>query len=182
MGMNTRAAIPLLILTACQALAGCEAATPAVTGPCALLAQSEVKAVFAGAAPGQPDASRQNYGIAACEWPTQQGLFIAQLWKSEDTSAFDEARSLMLGFLDPMKSNADAHVRYETVAGVGQQAVAVVETKDVQRGIMNDIALLVTLNGDQTLVLLAPPQFARRDRAAALASLKSLAKGAASRL
>jgi hypothetical protein len=181
MGMNTRSAIPLVILIGCHALTGCEAATPAA-GPCALLAQSEVKAVFAGAGPGQRDTSRQNYGIDACQWPTQQGPFIAQLWKSEEASALNEARSLMLGFLDPMKSVADANVRYEAVAGVGQQAVAVVETKDAQRGITYDVALLVALKGDQTLVLLAPPDLARRDRAAALASLKSLAKSAASRL
>jgi hypothetical protein len=180
--MNTRAAIPWIVLVGCQALAGCEAATPAVTGPCALLTQSEVKAAFAGAGAGQPDASRQKYGIAACQWPTQQGHFIAQVWKSEEASALTEARSLMLGFLDPMKSNPDANVRYETIAGVGQQAVAVVETKDVQRGVMIDVSLLVTLKGDQTLVLLAPPDFARRDRAAALTTLKSLAKTAVSRL
>lgn len=182
----------LTALTAVIALAACDkpangetaaaAAEPAGAGACRLLQLGEVKEVFAGAKRGEVDTSREQYGISACEWMTDNGLFVAQYWKNEDaTTAQNEASGLVLGAVDPLKPSARNAVRYETIQGVGEQAVAVIEAEDAARGVLSDFAMLVAQRGDHILVLIAP-QLARVDRAKALAGLQSLGQAAAKRL
>ena len=190
---------PLIACTALAvAVAGCEkqgadvasemtasagATSPAAEGACRLLTSSEVDAVFAGAKKGEVDNSRQQYGISACIWSTERGTFVAQFWTSTGgTTAKDEARGLMLGALDPLKGQAARNnVRYEAVQGVGEQAVAVLETQDDQRGVLNDFAMLVAQRGDHILVLIAP-ELARSERGKALTQLQALGQSAANRL
>ena len=169
----------LLATMGCQQAA--QSAAPAAKGPCALLKQSEVAAVFPGAKAGEVDTSREQYGITACVWNTASSRFVAQYWKAVGGSAQDEAKGLMLGVVDPLKPGAANNVRIETVTGVGDQAVAAVETQDEQRGILGDMAMLTVQKGDQILVLMAP-ELAHMDRAKALAALKSLGSSSASRL
>jgi hypothetical protein len=173
--VRNRAILALILFT------GYVAATPAATNPCSLLTAGEISAVLPGAKAGKPDASREKYGISACEWSTQNGRFIAQRWQSEGDSAMDEIRTLMMGIVDPMKSSALANVRFETFTGIGEQAVAVVEVKDPKRGIIGEAATLVAKRGDQVLMLIAP-ELTRRDRAKALAALQSLAQKSIGRL
>ncbi|MEP7243257.1 MAG: hypothetical protein ABI885_06175 [Gammaproteobacteria bacterium] len=154
---------------------------PAPEGTCNLLKTSEVRAVFPTAKPGEPERTREKYGISACVWKTDTGMFVAQTWKSVGASAIDEAQGLMLGNLDPLKPGAQNNVRYEPIQGVGEQAVAVIETQDPQRAILSDLTLLVAQRGDHILVLIAP-DLTHGDRAKALASLKSLGASAAQRL
>ena len=161
--------------------AGCAAAAPAATPPCSLITPSEVSAILPGAKAGQPDTSREKYGVFGCEWRTQQSRLLVQRWQSEGDSAMDEIRALMEGMVDPMKSSAINTVRFETLSGVGDQAVAVVEATDKQRGIINDAALLVAKRGDQVLIVYAP-ELTRSDRAKALAALKALAQKSVARL
>jgi hypothetical protein len=147
-----------------------------------LLTFTEVDAVFAGAKKGEVDNSRQQYGISACIWSTERGTFVAQFWTSTGTTAKDEARGLMLGSLDPLKGQAARNnVRYEDVQGVGEQAVAVLETQDDQRGVLSDFAMLVAQRGDHILVLIAP-ELARGERRKALTQLQALGKSASDRL
>jgi hypothetical protein len=164
-----------------NAASGTAAAAPAGGGACRLLDTSEVSAAVSDAKRGEVDKSREQYGISACVWSTERGTFVAQYWTSAGVSAKNEASGLMLGVLDPLKGSARNNVRYEEIAGVGDQAVAVVESQDAQRGVLNDFAMLVAQRGDVILVLLAP-ELARSDRDRALASLKALAESAVKRL
>lgn len=178
-------------LSGCQKQAGEASAATAATetksaaasgGACRLLESSEVRAVFAGAKTGEADESRKQYGITACTWSTPRGTLVVQFWASENSSAKDEARGLIQGVLDPLKGDAARNnVRYENVSGVGEQAVAVIETKDAQRGVLTDFAMLVAQRGDRILVLIAP-ELARSERTKALEGLQALGKSAVSRL
>jgi hypothetical protein len=180
-----------LVLSGCQKQAGETSSSSARVGAksaaasgdaCHLLDSSEVRAVFAGAKNGETDDSRKQYGITACTWSTPRGTFVIQFWESEGSSARDEASGLVEGVLDPLKGAAARNnVRYENVPGVGEQAVAVVETQDAQRGVLNDFAMLVARNGNHILVLIAP-QLARSERTKALEGLQALGKSAVSRL
>jgi hypothetical protein len=166
----------LLALLACGA-----SATAAPRNVCSLLTPAEISAFLTGAKAGKPEPSREKYGITACEWDTGVGTFFLQNWKSEGDSARDELEALMLGVIDPMKPKAMANVRFETLAGVGDQAVAVVEVKDEKKSILNDAAILVAKRGDQVLML-AATNAARGDRATVLAALKALAQKSLARL
>lgn len=169
----------MLAITGCQQSA--ESAGAPATGPCSLLKQGEVTAVFAGAKAGKADTSREEYGITACIWETAQSSFVAQYWQAADASAQDEASGLMLGVMDPLKPAARNSIQYETFAGIGDQAIAAVEKKDEQRGVLSDMAMLVVKRGDKVLVLIAP-ELARMERANALAALQSLGQSSVSRL
>jgi hypothetical protein len=148
--------------------------------PCRLLTTAEVGAVFAGAKAGVPERTREKYGITACEWHTSNGLFVLQLWTGEQDSTEDEIRGLVTGIVDPLKPAAKQSVRYER-ADVGAPAMIVVERQNVQTGILNDAALLVTQKGEQVVVLHAS-DLARRDRAVAIRALSSLGQRVVSRL
>ena len=114
-------------------------------------------------------------------WSGEFGRFVLQTWDAKGGSAEDEARGLVVGFVDPMSRESDAHVRYETVAGLAGPAVAVLETQDPAHGILNDIALLATVKNDHAIVILSD-DLARRERSDALAKLRSLAQAASTRL
>jgi hypothetical protein len=162
-------------------IASANAATVSSEGTCRLLTTEEVSAALSGAKSGTADISRREYGISTCEWETGRGRFAAQSWKALGNSAKEEAQGLMLGNLDPLKAAAQARVRYEEVAGIGEQAVAVVEAKDAKRGILGDAAMLVIRHETEFLVLIAP-DLAREDRQAALQMLKTLGRSAVSRM
>ena len=155
--------------------------TPDSHSLCRLLTDAEVRAVFPGAGKGVPERTREKYGITACVWSGDFGRFAVQTWKGEGNSADEEARGLATGFIDPLDRKAAGNVRYESVAGVGDQATAVLETRDAQRGILTNVAMLVALKQDDMLVLLAD-DLAQRNRADALAKLRLLAGSAARRL
>lgn len=184
----TLASLALASLAGCQKSAGDNAQVsassdeaPASGDACRLLERSEVNATFSGAKSGEVDKSREQYGISACTWETEHGRVVAQYWKSVGASASEEASSLALGFVDPLKSGAEKNVRFESIPGVGSQAVAVVESQDAQRGILNDVAMLVAQSGDQILVIIAP-QLAHSSRDSALGALKTLGSQSVKRL
>lgn len=157
------------------------ASSPAGEGACRLLSTSEVSSALSKSEPGVAEHTREQYGITACEWSTEQGRFVAQYWKAENPSAKQEASGLMLGVVDPLKGSAAAKVRYEDVQGVGEQAVAAIETADEGRGILSDMAMLVAQKGNVILVLIAP-ELTRVDRPKALQALKVLGKSASEKL
>lgn len=200
----------LIVLALCVALAACgkksDDSSPAAASPataasdaagdigggkasqapsgsaCALLTTAEVASALPGAGDGENDDSRQEYGIAACEWATPHGLLFAQRWTLTGSSARQEASGLALGVLDPMKGAAlRSTLRFETAAGIGDDAVIVIEAKDEARGVLEDIATLVARRGDQW-VILGAPDLAQGDRAAAIATLTALGRNAAGRL
>jgi len=148
---------------------------------CRLLTNAEVRAVFSSAGSGEPERTREKYGISACVWSGDFGRAALQTWKAEGRSAGDEARGMAAGFIDPLSRTAASNIRYETITGAGEQAVAVVETEDPGRGILSDVAMMMVRKDDQIIMLIAD-DLTRRDRAQALASLKSLGAAAAARL
>lgn len=149
--------------------------------PCRLLSDAEVHAVFPGAGAGERERTREEYGISACVWSGDFGRLAVQTWKATTNSAEDEARGLAAGFVDPAQRAFAKNVRYESVAGIGEQASAVVEVQDAQRGILTDVAMLVARKGDRMLVINSDG-LAHRDRAEALSKLRSLGQSAADRL
>ncbi|MGH8164257.1 MAG: DUF3558 family protein, partial [Rhodanobacteraceae bacterium] len=93
------------------AIAASAAASPQVTAsdapntavepdsPCRLLTDAEVRAVFPGAKAGQPERSREEYGIKACQWSPDSGRFLAEVWKAKNSTADNEIRGLAEGFV-----------------------------------------------------------------------------------
>lgn len=153
-----------------------------VASACALLTRGELDDVVGGVGDPEPDDTKQQYDIAACEFPTDKNRVFLQRWKLEGSSAKEEASGLLLGALDPLKGKElRDSVKIEPLPGVGEDAVAVIERKDEARGVLDDIATLVARRGDQWVVLLVP-ELAAGDRAKAIEALTSLGKTAAGRL
>ncbi len=153
----------------------------AADDPCRLLTDSEVHSMLAGAKPGVRERSREEYGIRACVWDTDTGQFALQLWSAKSSNVDNEIRGLASGFLDPVNPAAQNNVRYESIAGVGDQAMAVVETQDEKRGILSDVALLVAQHGNQILELQSS-DLPHSERATALKTLTTLGRTAIDRL
>lgn len=179
---------------AAQASSGDSAASPsgaaaetaagaplAADDPCRLLTNPEVRGIFPEAEAGQRERTREKYGITACIWKTPTGVFALELWTLEENSVDSEIRGLSSAFIDPVNPAARDNVRFETIAGVGEAAMAVVEVRDEQRGIVADVALLVSQRGTQVLEV-ESSDLPRGDRAAALRALTTLAKLADARM
>lgn len=148
--------------------------------PCALLTLPEVQQAFPDAKPGVPDRKLENRGITRCSWsyPTGRLLLMAS---EEDESAKDGAQGLTLTFLDPLQNSAGRQVRYESLPGVGDEAVAVVERADKVKGFAQDGAILVVRRGKRQVAAMSS-DLARRERADALRVLTQLGKAIAARL
>jgi hypothetical protein len=150
--------------------------------PCQLLTDAEVDAAFRGAATGKRDASLDKYGITTCMWTTPTDRFVVQILTTGSGSVADELRSRASGSVDPMMQGAMERVRFETVAGVGDEAMAIVERADASRGILSDTAVLVMQRGERRAVLFTGRSLAGGDRASALTSLETLGRSVAKRL
>ena len=152
--------------------------------PCTVVPLSDVQKAFPGAKPGVRSTRIEKYGLTECAWKDGGGqvLFNIQEFYGSDT-AMEEAQGIASGFLDPSKLGTARNVRYEilTTVGLGNEAVAFVEARDVKRGIVSDGAMLTLHRGERTLWLTSPALPAR-DRAAALKTLEALGRVAAKRL
>ena len=153
----------------------------AADDPCRLLTTAEVRDVFPNAKVGVRERSREEYGIRACVWETPTGHFAVQQWTTKPGAVDNEIRGLSSGFLDPLNPAAPNNVRFETIAGIGEAAMAVIETRDESRGILSDVAMLVTQRGDRLLELQSP-DLPRSERAVALKALTMLGRTAVNRL
>ena len=149
--------------------------------PCDLLTRAEVQRVFAGANPAQLDRSLADSGILRCAWEYPGGRFGIIDGTEEADPVRAEAETWTLGFVDPLKRDASRHVRYETLAGVGDEAIAVVERADPAKGFVANGAFLVVRRGARQITLM-DAALAARDRPAALAALLELGKAAAKRM
>lgn len=121
-------------------------------GPCAVVSQSEVREAFPGAKPGKRDESMDQYGIASCTWELPTNTLAVQTFTSTDTPR-DELSGRMLGFLDPLQSDLREKIQYHTIAGLGDEAVAVAVKADQSQGILADTAMLGIRKGDRMAVL-----------------------------
>lgn len=156
-------------------------APPPTDDACRLLSDADVRTIFPGAGHGVRETTREKYGIRACVWETKGGRFALQRWTAKPNTVGDEIRGMALGVLDPLKPAARTSVRCETIAGIGDQAMAMVESQSEARGILADAAMLMTQRGDQ-LIELQSSELGRGDRGAALQSLATLGRAAVARL
>lgn len=145
------------------------------TNPCTFLPLHDVRRVYPDAQAGVPDMSLAKEGIVRCTWKHGTGtLFLITGADAGDTPA-EEAESWSLAIVDPLRSDAARLVRYETMSGVGDAAVAVVERRDPAKGFIQDGAY-ITLRRGPSLVSILAPDLARGDRAEALQKLTQLAR------
>jgi len=159
------------------------AAAPATPGegPCALLTHGVVQRVFPGATAGQLDRRHQQHGVLTCLWEHPTGRLSIIEGADKPQPVENEAQGWTLTFLDPLRRDASRHVRYETLTGVGDQAIAIVERADQTKGFIADGAVLVVQRGSRQVTLMAPG-LARRERADALRVFEELGRAVASRL
>lgn len=153
----------------------------AASGPCRLLTMAEVRGSFPDATSGVLDRSQSQHGLQTCRWDYPTGRLSLLEGSGEPQAALDEARGWALTFLDPLKPGAERQVRYEAMAGVGDEAVAVVEVEDAGKGFLQQGAYIVVTRGRRQVTVMST-DLARRDRAQALQVLKALGAGAAARL
>jgi hypothetical protein len=149
-------------------------------GPCGLLTTAEVQRTFPASKPGRFDRSMEKYGLLRCVWDYPGGSLLIIAGEENDTPK-EEAKGLTPAFLDPLRADAERHVRYEVLAGVGDQAVAVIEREDKAKGFMTSAAILVVQRGKRQVSVMSG-ELARRDRAEALRALTEIGKAIAKRL
>jgi hypothetical protein len=152
-------------------------------GPCGLLTTAEVQQAFPGSKPGQLERKNEKHGILSCTWSYPTGVLsiIADVGNEATDSAKDEAEGWTLSFLDPLRNDAACHVRYEKLAGVGDEAIAIVEREDKAKGFARDAAILVVRRGKRQVSALSS-SLAGRERADTLRVLAELGKAIAKRL
>lgn len=143
--------------------------------PCALLALSDVRRLYPDAQAGVADQKLARDGIFRCTWKHGAGTLFLVTGAAADDTVADEAESWSLAILDPLRNDAARNLRYETVRGVGEAAMAVVERSDKAKGFMQDGAYITVRLGPALVTLLAP-DLARGDRAEALRRLTQLGK------
>jgi hypothetical protein len=148
--------------------------------PCAIVSKGEVRDVFPGAEAGKPDHSMDQYGMASCTWELPTNTLAAQTFKSTNTAG-EELRGRMLGFLDPLQPGLREKIQYDTIAGLGDEAVAVAVKADAAQGILADSAMLGIRKGDRMVVLFTRG-LVDGDAAASKKALEALGGKAASRL
>jgi len=165
MNASLRSAVFTALMTA-AALCACSkpdasasevaAASPSVAAvaddPCAIVSKDEVRAAFPGAESGKRNHTMDQYGMASCTWELPTSTLAVQIFKSAHT-VDDEVRGRMSGFLDPMQPGLREKVQYDTIAGLGDEAVAVAVKADQANGILADSAMLGIRRGERTAVL-----------------------------
>ena len=183
MNLTSRA----VLLVSHAALVGLTLLGPASTAeaqgdPCALLTTAEVQQAFPGSKAGRVDRGLEKEGLFRCEWDSPDGpLLLAAGQDSEEDTPKDDAEVLALGLVNPAGADALRPVRFETLPGVGDANVAVVERRDDARGILRDGAILVVRRGKRQVWIMAPA-LARRERSEALRVLGEWGKAIARRL
>jgi hypothetical protein len=179
------AATAILVASACgggspgDAMA---ADTPVGDGPCALLRLAEVQRVLPDTRMAERDRTLDKYDIASCVWKGDKGLreLTVQRWEGED-SAETELRGLVEGIVDPVKPGVAASIRYETLKSLGDDALAVVERADANRGVLTYAAILVVKRGNHVLTMFSS-DLAMLERPEALKALETLGRAAVARL
>jgi hypothetical protein len=172
----------LVLLTGLNCLVSAHAVDAQGSDPCALLSAAEVQQAFPGSKPGRADRALEKSGILRCEWVLPMGrMVLISGGDDESDTPIDEAKTMMTAFVDPLRADAERHVRFEKLPGVGDAAIAVVEREDKAKGITQNGALLVVKRGKRQIVVITD-DLARRERADALKVLSDLGKAIAKRL
>jgi hypothetical protein len=176
------------LLSVLAVLASTSLGNAQAVDPCALLTAAEMQQAFPGTKPGnaaRPDRTLQQAGISRCEWIHTSGrVVLITGGDSAEDSPEDEAKTMMSAFVDPTRPDAERRVRIETLPGVGDKTVAVLERQDTPKGITGSGVVLVVRRGKRQVVLMAMPpgNLVQRDRADALKVLADLGRAIAKRM
>lgn len=146
-----------------------------------LLSDSEARAVFPAAKAGVPDRQREELGLPGCQWEVGDGGFGVHYWTVTEGTVDSEIRGWAQGYIDPLNPAAGNNVRFETIGGVGDGAMAFAETTDRPRGILASASVLVAQRGNKMLKV-EIAGVPNGDRAAALQALTTLGRAAVARL
>ena len=163
------------------------ASTPAAKDDaCALLSLAEIRRVLPDAAKVVRNDHLAAQGIAGCGWYAASGKaprLEVSVWEvsGADDTVMENARTLAMGFADPLRGDAQQAVRLDKVAGVGEEAVVIVEKSDAARGILTTGAVL-TLRQNGRIAMVTSGYMGSGDRSAALKDLAMLGKALAARL
>lgn len=171
-----------VVLAACSKQESSTASTAvgSTDDPCALVSKGQVRDAFAGAESGKRDHSMDQYGMASCTWELPTNTLAVQIFKSTNTAG-EELRGRMLGFLDPLQPGLRETIQYDTVSGLGDEAVAVAVKADPAQGILADSAMLGIRKGDRMVVLFTRT-LVDGDVTATGKALEALGRNAAARL
>lgn len=160
------------------------APTVATGGACGLLTAREVRVAIPAASIAQPIATPESDELTDCEWldgNRKRSLLVVRRWKSDGSSAIDELKGLGIGLVDPLRNGAEAALRIESRAGLGDQAALLVERADEKRGILSSAAMLIARKNG-AVIFLGTPELASGDRQAAIEQLTTLGRLAVARL
>lgn len=149
--------------------------------PCRLLTDAEVRSVLPGAASGTRNTESLQYGLDRCAWEARTGRMGLEVSKVEPAAFENELRAELQGAVDPRIQGALGRIAFVTVPGIGDQAIAVREKGDAQRGILTDVALIAVQRGHRMAVLMIH-QSSRDAGLPTLDTLKDLARPLATRL
>jgi len=148
--------------------------------PCSIVSKDEVRAAFPGAEAGKRNHTMDQYGMASCTWELPTSTLAVQIFESTN-SAGEEVRGRMLGFLDPLQPGLRDRIQYDTITGLGDEAVAVAVKADQAQGILADTAMLGMRKGALMAVLFTST-LVDGDPAASKQALQKLGGNAAPRL
>jgi hypothetical protein len=146
-----------------------------------LLTGDEVQKAFPGSKAGRLDRALEKSGILRCRWDSPTGWLMVIAGADGPDSPKDEVETWAYGLVDPVRGDVQRSVRFESLPGIGDEAIAFVERRDQARGILQDGAALVVRRGNRQVSVMAP-DLARRERADALRVLTDLGKAVAKRL
>lgn len=148
---------------------------------CKLLTDAEVRKVFPQAESGKRRTAVEQYGIAGCTWKHAGGMLGVNYW--DKTDAIDvEIRSVVDGFVDPLKPGSEKNVRMIKVTGLGDAAMGFAEPRSEARGVHAPIALLMVQRGGRQITLFSNQLAGESDRDAAMKALQELGRAAAGRI
>jgi hypothetical protein len=153
-----------------------------IPDPCALLTTAEVQKALPGSKPGQLDRKLEKSGILRCRWDAPTGWLMIVTGEDGPDSAKDEVETWASGVVDPVRGNVKRSVRFESLPGIGDQAIAFVERRDEAKGILQDGAALVVRRGNRQVSVMSGHLARSRERAEALRVLGELGQAIAKRL
>jgi hypothetical protein len=160
-------------------------AAPSKDNACGLLTLAEIRRVLPEASRAVRNDNLASQGIAACSWygSGKAPVLDVSVWdvSGADDTPEENARTLAMGLADPLRAGAQEKVRIQKVAGVGEDAAAVVEKADDAQGILSTGALL-SLQKNGRIATVASSDIAVNERSKALDQLATLGKAIAARL
>lgn len=130
------------------------APTVSAENACSLLSDDDIHSLFPKAASGKRNTTSLEYGIDRCAWETPTGQIGVEVTKVEPDAFENELRGELTGVVDPTIEGAADRIAFQSIAGIGDHAIAILEKANAQRGVLSDVALLAIQRGHRMAVLM----------------------------